>query len=300
MTSVARRKGIGATVAFGVLAAVGCGGSSAGSRPPATAAGASAGDDATAGLMEHHRYHHHGGVTLWIAMSLDTLGVSPEQRAAVIKIRTDLRAAMGTARAAEQNLNATLADSLAAASFDAATVNAGVAQVIGGVVALQDASVEALNALHGLLTPSQRAALVDKVEAHWVVWLQANAEERGTERPKSGHLAMLATELGLTPDQVETIRAGLGERRRAVPPLDPQAMVTHLRAFRDAFRNRRFDARGLVAARSANAHLVGWGAAHLAYFVATVSPVLTSQQRATFVQRLRAHATHDPRAEGSS
>jgi len=32
------------------------------------------------GLMEHHRHHHHGGVTLFIAMSLDTLGVSPNSR----------------------------------------------------------------------------------------------------------------------------------------------------------------------------------------------------------------------------
>ena len=148
--------------------------------PPATAGRPTAADDdATAGLMEHHRYHHHGGVTLFIAMSLDTLGVSPEQRAAVEKIRTDLHARMEPARAAEQNLMTTLADGLAAANLDTAKVDAAVAQVTAAAAAVHDASADALNELHAVLTPPQRAALVDKVEAHWAVWQKANAEETG-------------------------------------------------------------------------------------------------------------------------
>lgn len=86
MASMARRIGIMATVLFGAGAVVACGGSSTNGPPAATAAAPTQGeDDVAEGLMEHHRNHHHGGVTLFIAMSLDTLGVSPEQEVTVEK-----------------------------------------------------------------------------------------------------------------------------------------------------------------------------------------------------------------------
>ena len=69
---------------LGACCVFGCAGKAANSAPAASATSVpAADDDAMAGLLEHHRYHHHGGVTLFIAMSLDTLGVSPEQRVAV-------------------------------------------------------------------------------------------------------------------------------------------------------------------------------------------------------------------------
>ncbi len=217
----------------------GCGGSSANTPPPATASAASASDaeDANADLMEHHRYHHHGGVTLLIAMSLDTLGVSPEQRAAVERIRADLHARMEPARAADQALVALLAEGLAAAKFDTAKVDAAVGQLTVAGAAVHEASADALNELHAVLTPAERAALVDKVESHWAVWQKANADETGAAT-EGGHLATLATDLDLTPDQVDRIRAGLSEGLKTVPRLDPQEIATELRAFGDAISKR--------------------------------------------------------------
>jgi Spy/CpxP family protein refolding chaperone len=298
MASMARRMGLAATLLFGAGATVGCAGSAANTPPPATAAAATADDDdVAAGLTEHHRYHHHGGVPLFIAMSLDTLGVSPEQRAAVEKIRAELQARMEPARAAEQSLAAALADGLAAGNIDRAQVDAAVARVTAAAAAVHDASADALNELHAALTPPQRAALVDKVESHWAVWQKANAEEAGSANREDGHLATLATELGLTQNQVDEIRAAVGEAMKAVPRLDPQEISTHLRALGDAFRSENFDAKGLTNASGANAHLVGWGAAHMAHFVEAVAPVLTPDQRAKLADRLREHATHDPSAE---
>jgi Spy/CpxP family protein refolding chaperone len=292
------RIGVVAALLLGGTASVGCAGSSANAAPAATPTSAVA-DDATAGLIEHDRYHHHGGVTLFIAMSLDTLGVSPEQRAAVEKIRSDLHARMEPARAAEQNLGGTLADGLAAGTIDAAKVDAAVAQLTAAAATVHEASIDALNELHGVLTPPQRAALVDKVESHWAVWQAANADEVGTPHPSEGRLAMLATDLDLTPDQVDKIRAGLGDTMKGVPPLDPQEVAAHLRAFDDAFLSERFDARLLVTASGVNAHMVGWGAAHMARFVETVAPVLTPDQRTALAQRIHEHATHDPSAQGN-
>jgi Spy/CpxP family protein refolding chaperone len=193
--------GIFATLLLGAGTVLGCGGSSAANAPPVAVAGASAEEeDATAGLVEHHRHHHHGGVTLLIAMSLDTLGLSPEQRPAVEKIRSDLHARMEPARAAEQNLVGTLADGLAAGTLDPVKVDAAVAQLTTAAAMVHDASTDALNQLHAILTPPQRAALVDKLEAHWSVWQKANTDE-------NDHLTQLTVDLTLTPDQVDKIRA---------------------------------------------------------------------------------------------
>jgi Spy/CpxP family protein refolding chaperone len=281
-----------ATVLVGALAAGSCGGASANARPPATAASATDVDEVAAGLTEHHRHHHHGGVTLLIALSLDTLGISPEQRPAVEKIRRDLHARMEPARAAQQRLAAALADGVAAANLDATTVDAAIAQVSAAAATVHDASTDALNELHAVLTPPERAALVDKVEAHWSVWQKANAEETDPANPEGGRLAMLTTDLGLTQDQVAKIRGGLAEGMKAVPRLDPQEIATNIQAFGNAFRSEKFDAKALTGASGANAHLAGWGAAHLAHFIEAVSPVLTPDQRAEFAQRLREHSVH--------
>jgi len=296
MASTTRRT-LMVAVALLASATAGCGGTSASNPPPAVAANA-ADDDASAGLMEHHRFHHHGGVTLFIAMSLDTLGVSSEQRAAVDKIRSDLHARMEQARSAEQNLETALAEGLSAGNFDTTKVDAAAAQVAVAAAAVHDASASALNELHAVLTPPQRGALVDKVEAHWAVWQKANADETGPTNPES-HLAMLATDLSLTTDQVDRIRAGVVEGMKAVPPLRAQEIATHLRAFGDAFRSEKFDAGALTTAGGANAHLAGWGAAHMAHFVETVSPVLTPDQRSQLAERLREHAAHNPSAQGN-
>jgi Spy/CpxP family protein refolding chaperone len=284
-------------VLVGALATVACGGGAANVRSVAT--GSAADDDATAGLKEYHRYHHHGGVTLFLAMSLDTLAVSPEQHAAVEKIRVELLSQMEPSRVAEQTLVTTLAEGLATGNLEAAKVDAAMMQVKVAAAAVHDASASALNELHGLLTPPQRAALVDKVSSHWAVWQQANDAESRAGGNDDGHLATLAVDLDLTTDQVDKIRAGLGERLKGVPRLDPQEITTHLQAFGDAFRAETFDAKKLMTANDANAHVAGWGAAHLASFVETAVLVLTPDQRAQLAQHLREHAAHGPVAQGS-
>jgi len=303
MTSAVRGIGIVAAVllsagALGPMTA--CGGSAA-SKPPATASGIGPeDDDATAGLMDHHRHHHHGGVTLFVAMSLDTLGISHEQQAAVEKIRADLYAGMEPARAAEQNLITILTDGVAAGTLDAAKVDTAVQQLTAAAATtVHDASAGALNQLHEVLTPPQRSALVDKVQAHWAVWQKANAEEAAGGRPEGGRLATLATELDLTPDQVAQVRAALADPTKAMPRLDPQEIAAYLTAFGDAFRSDTFDARTLTAADRANAHLVGWGSAHMAHLVEALSPLLTPEQRVELAQHLREHTSHDPSAEAN-
>jgi len=271
------------------VAASGCASSASESSLAVPTAPTSTADDAMLGVTEHHRHHHHGGATLFIAMSLDTLGVSPDQRGAVEKIRSELHARMEPARVAEQTLTAALADGVAAASFDTAVVDSAVSHLAAAARAVPDASAGAMNELHALLTPVQRAALVDKVEAHWAIWQKANAGQ-------GDRLTALADDLALTADQVEGIRASLGV---GMSRSDPEQGAAHLRAFGEAFRSETFDARALAGAGSADESVARLGAAHMASFVEAVSPQLTPEQRARFADRLRLHAAHDPSARVS-
>jgi Spy/CpxP family protein refolding chaperone len=278
---------------FCAAAALGCAGSAANrGSPTAPAAGVSAEEeDAATGLLEHHRRHHHGGVTLLIAMSLDTLGVSPEQRTAVEKIRRELHARMEPARAAEQSLLGTLADGLAGGTIDSAKVDAAVSQLSSAAATVNEATTEALNQLHAVLTPPQRVALVDKLEAHWSVWQKANTEE-------SDRLAQLTVDLGLAPGQLDGIRATLAERTKVAPRFDAQEVAAYVHAFGDAFKAPTFDAKTLPTGGPATAHMIAWGGAYMAYFVESVSPALTPDQRAKLAQQLREHASHNPSVDG--
>jgi Spy/CpxP family protein refolding chaperone len=275
--------------------ALGCAGGSASAPAPLTRATPTveADDDVAAALVEHHRHHQHGGVTLFIAMSLDTLGVSPAQQAGIDGIRDALHERTKGARAAEQTLMMVLADGVASGAIDTAKVDAAVAALTAAAGTVPEASADALNQLHALLTPEQRVALVDKVEAHWAVWRSANADESAPQAAKAGRLAALAADLGLTDDQVRTVRASLADTSKPAPALDHAEVTARICAFGDAFRSSTFDARSVTTAREATPHMVAWGAASRARFIEAVNPVLTADQRAQLAAILRDHASHD-------
>ena len=284
------------------LGAFGCGSGAASTAPPAgpTATASPEDQEVAAGLNEHHRHHHHGGVTLLIALSLDTLGGEPQERAAIERIRADLHAKMEPARAAEQALHTALADGLAAGGIDHAKVDAAVAQLATAAGGVHDATSDALNQLHAALTPGERAALVDKLEAHFGVWQKANADEQkdATGQPrKGGHLERLAREIALTQDQLDKIHGSLAAS--PAPAFDAQKVEAHIKAFGDAFRADSFDAKSLSTAAGANAHMAQFGATRMVRFYEAVDAVLTADQRAKLAAILREHAGYNPSTGGT-
>ena len=286
---------LGSAAGSTAVAACGGGASASGTGQAQAPVSTQADEEAAADVTEHHRHHHHGGVSMFIAMSLDTLGVTPEQRAAVDKIQADLYARMEPARAAEQAVLETLADGIAAGAIDPGKVNAALAQLAAASAGIHDASADALNQLHAALTPEQRAALVDKVEAHWALWRQANADEVDVtpSAPAGGHLKALAADLALTPDQIAKIRANLSAAIRDTPVKpDPQKIEAHVQAFGAAFKAETFDAKTLSTGGAANAHLASWGATRVALMFESVTPVLTADQRAKLAAQVREHAEH--------
>lgn len=123
---------------------------------------------------------------MFITMSLGTLNATPEQAAAIAKIRTDMHAAMAPAHDAEKAVLLALADGVAANNIDQPKVDAAFARLTAAVANVHDAVADSLGALHATLTPPQRAALVDKVEAHFEVWNHANAPDETPTRDAHG------------------------------------------------------------------------------------------------------------------
>ncbi len=294
-----------------LAAAIGCGGSSPpvastaeGAATPAApstptdvaiaeTAGPAEDDESTADLTEHHRHHHHGGFAMFIAISLDSLGTNPEQSAAIAKIQGELYQRMAPAHDAEKAVLLTLADGIAAGNIDQAKVDAAIAQLAQSSAGLHNAVADLLNELHNVLTPPQRIALVDKLQAHFEVWHRENSSDESAERDAhGGQLAKLAKDLGLSAAQVEAVRSSFKTRMAAAHRFERAEGDAHLKAFEAAFESDSFDAKTLTTGGPVNAHMAEWGVRRMAHLYAAVSPVLTPDQRTKLAEQLRRHANY--------
>jgi Spy/CpxP family protein refolding chaperone len=246
-----------------------------------------------ADLQSHHRHHHHGGFPMFIAMSVDLLGTTPDQSAAITQIRTDLHTKMQPARDAEKTVLLALADGVAAGSIDKAKVDTAIATLTTAAAGVHDAVASALDQLHTTLTPPQRIALVEKVEAHFEVWHRQNVHEETADKDHhGGHLGKLTKELDLTPDQVEKIRTAFKSSGEKAPTYDKAEADAHLKAFAAAFESDKFDAKTLTTGGPANAHLATFGVQRMVRFYTAVTPVLTPDQRTQLAADIRRHANY--------
>jgi Spy/CpxP family protein refolding chaperone len=270
------------------------------STPPAQAPAGSAevtggapleDDQASVELKSHHR-HHHGGFVGFVIASIETIGVTPEQQAGLDKIKADFKAKVEPVRAANGAVMNALADAIAAGTVDSAKLDGPVAAVAAAAGQVHGATADALNQLHALLRPEQRATLVDKVEAHFAVWKDSNAGDQATDNAKAdGHIAHLAKELGLSSDQVDKTRANLAAIPAATRgPFDGAAAEAHMKAFAAAFVADPFDAKTLTTADAANSKITSWGASRMVRFYQALTPVLTADQRTKIASELREHA----------
>jgi len=251
-------------------------------------------DDApSAELREHHRHHQHGGITQFIEMSLDTLGEDEAKRPQVEKIQGELHACMEPMEESEKAVLLTIADGVAAGAVDGAKVNAGIAQLTAAGGGIHDCVWKSLNELHAVLSPVERASLVDKVEAHWAVWKHVNHEAAPGGREKGGRLAELARELGLTPAQLDKMAPALKTALVSLEgKFDPEPVRASVGAFGKAFISDAFDAQPVTS--NTTSALTTHGTQRMALFYETLTPLLTPEQRVTLASHLRQHASHHP------
>jgi Spy/CpxP family protein refolding chaperone len=281
-------------VAFGGV--VGCEETPPAQSPTTTtegvaAAGSMEDDQAQVELKTHHR-HHHAGFAGFLLAAVETVGITPEQEVAIDKIKADFRSRVEPVRAANSQVVLALADGIAAGSIDTSRTDAAVAAVGAAAGQVHGATADALNALHAALTPEQRSALVDKVLAHWSLWKESNAGDQARDNAGAeGHIARLATEIGLTADQVDKVRAALAAQPPAGHgPFDPATGEAHAKAFAAAFVGAQFDAKTLTTADPANTNIATWGSTRMVRFYQALAPVLTAEQRTKVSASLREHA----------
>jgi Spy/CpxP family protein refolding chaperone len=297
-----------------VLAALLLGGAAAGgcaeSQTQANAAGGAAGSakpadsiadpdnsPEAAELRAVHRHTHARGFVGFIFMSLDTLGLPPEQEAQVQKIKADMQVKMKPAHEAEAALLTVVAEGVAAGTIDTAKVDAATAKIAEVSVQVDDITADELNKLHAVLQAPQRAALADKVEAHWLIWQKANAEEDNhpNQEQEGGHIHHMAQLLGLSADQVAKVDASFTSSMKAMSAarskFDPKAAEEHLHAFITAFAGEQFDAKTLQSWDKADSSIASWGASRMVRMYEAMTPVLTPDQRTKLAGILRTHAT---------
>jgi Spy/CpxP family protein refolding chaperone len=289
-----------ASAALSLPALVACGGSA---PPPATPADTSAttsttvstttttvtddDDPATDGIRDHHR-HHHGGVSQFIALSIETLGVSPEQKAKLSTINDALKSRIEPAHQASRLLIGMIADGVAVGNVDKAKVDGQLAVLAAAAANASDASTAALDQLHAVLDAGQRAALVDKVEANWHIWRDVNHEEKSGSQERNDRLADFAQDTGLSADETAKLSAALqAQPIEQASMIDPSEMDGYMKTFRAAFVADSFDAKTLGSANAASAHVARAGAGRMAHFYEVVTPLLTPEQRTKVAAHLR-------------
>jgi Spy/CpxP family protein refolding chaperone len=152
-----------------------------------------------------------------------------------------------------------------------------------------ECNAEVLTRLHALLSPAERASLVDKVESHWEIWQQVNAEADGPGKVRGGRIAELTRELDLTPDQVERITSATSPGASG-NRFDAKASEARLQAFCASFASASFDASTIQP--NASGPMLGHGVRRMANFYEAVTPILTPAQRAKLADHLREHANH--------
>lgn len=252
--------------------------------------GAQTADEADTELREHHRHHHRGGVTQFMAMSLDTLGASDAERPQVERLQSDLSACLAHTREIERKVVLASADGVEAGAISSAKLDEAIAELNATSNAVYECSIDALNQLHALLSPQEREVLADKLQAHWEVWREVNEEAIAGNKEKGGRLADLAEELDLTADQVDHISAALSTEFARSEKWEAKKAAASVQAFALAFVLKSFDARTVTP--DASGQFTAQGARQMALFYETVTPFLKAEQRATLADLLREHANH--------
>jgi Spy/CpxP family protein refolding chaperone len=241
-------------------------------------------------IQSQHR-HHHRGIAGFVLMSIETLGIGPDQQAAVDKIRKEFHAKIRPIREANGAVLQLLGDGIAAGTIDKAKGDAALAKVGPAASVIPKATADVLDQLHAALHPEQRIALVDKIEANWAVWKETNGGEQAEEDAKPhGHLAHLAKEIGLTSEQVDKVRANLDAAKDSKKPFDAAAADAYVKAFDAAFVEDTFDAKKLPPSVADNTHIVSWGAERMVRFYEALAPVLTPDQRPKVADKLHERA----------
>ncbi len=255
-------------------AAVGCGGTVT-SEPPATAETATT--KAPVAVTAH-------GPVKFFGEALGDVPLTATQRAAIEQMASDAEARHAQARAARQDLLTTLAAQIEAGSIDRAALQPKLAAIAAAMQASQPADRSALEQLHAVLTPDQRAAFVDAVAAH--------AQQYKAEWKGKGGMHQWAQELGLSDDQKAQIKAAIMQKMQAAggqEDHEARGAKHQGAAVMAAFKQDTFVLDQVQPAKDVQ-QMVSRMSDRILGLAEAALPVLTPAQRSLAAQKLRERA----------
>jgi Spy/CpxP family protein refolding chaperone len=234
----------------------------------------------------HHGHHGHRMGLVGAALKLDSL--TPQQRTAIEQLAQTRKAAEVPVKQADAQVLTVLAQQVEQASINKQALAPTVSAKEAAAAAARTVDLDTDQKLHDLLTPAQRAQLVDGIEAHF----QGHGPGKGDAGPGHeghGRLGEIAKKLGLSDQQKQQIFANLKAENQGQPEAGPHGNPGAGKAWMDSFRSDTFNA----TASAANRPPMGGRGERIEALLTAAVPVLTPAQRAEVASHLRARAAHE-------
>jgi Spy/CpxP family protein refolding chaperone len=232
----------------------------------------------------------HGPVRL-LGEALGDVPLTPDQRAQIERLASDAEARHAAARAAGKDLVDALATQVQTGAIDRAALQPKVAGLASAMQAARPADRAALEQLHAILSPDQRVAFADAVEA------RLHGPHGGPDREKGANpMRQWAADLNLSDEQRSRIRAILEEAHDQMPRAEHrrwgEGRGRGAKVF-EAFKQDRFVMDEAAPAPADADHRAAEMGGRFLDVAAKVLPVLTPDQRAIAARKLRERA-EDP------
>jgi Spy/CpxP family protein refolding chaperone len=268
------------------LAVMGCGGT--GAQPVATVeSGATRAPIATSAH----------GLVRRAGQALGDVPLAPNQRASIEKLAADVDAHAADTRAARKALVLSVANQVEQGHIDRTVLQPQIDQLVAAKQKAQPAERAGLEELHGILSPDQRVAFVNALEAHF----HEGAEAEGAHPGQRGQ--RWAEELKLTDEQRSQIRSILheewqghhgaaGEGPGAGGAAAWRQHGERAHAVLEAFKQDHFALDEVAPPRDIPA-IANTMSAGILGTAERILPILTPEQRALAAAKLRARAARD-------
>lgn len=270
-----------------VLSAAACGGTtSTGEQPAAQTA------QATRAPVAPNAQGH----MKLVAAALSDVPLRPDQRADIEKMAADADARHAEAADARKQVMLALADQVQAGQVDRAALQPKIDAMAAALEKSRPADRAAIEHLHAILTPDQRVAFVDA--------LQAKMHDRmaaAHEGHHGGGMGEMAKDLNLTDEQKQKIHEAMRARFHGEghdgdrdgdhhgPPPEMREHMDHGRNMLEAFKQDHFSMDEVAPQRDVHQDATKMSD-HILGMVEIVLPILTPEQRTIAAQKLREHA----------
>ena len=240
--------------------------------------------------QQRHAHKRHGGGGMY-GQALKLGSLTSNQRQAIEQIQVALKAPRQAAKLARTQYAEAVAMQVQAGAVNLTALQLKAAQVVTAATAESIAERGGIAQLHSVLDASQRAELVNGIEAKMDQRGQAGAKHRARGR---GESAKLAKQLGLSDTQKQEVRDVLKAERKAhqnpqgASQAKGQRMVQRKQNL-ESFKGDTFTPSGdpTTAASRAREHVVVYTET-----VQKILPILTAEQRGVFAQKIQARAGH--------